>query len=133
MPQPCFALPLLELGLIVERRLVTFILASSVFFFAYITLRSWLGVAPVKPDPVVAEVPAEDLQTPVVDGANPVSPDSQAGDQQTGDDATAATPEIKRPENTEWLTVGSMNPTEDYFMLSTFCSKGAAIERVELT
>ena len=79
-----------------ERRLITFIVASSVFFFAYITLRSWLGVPPVKPDPAVAAVPAEDLQVPPVGGANPVSPDSQKGDQQTGDDATAVTPELKR-------------------------------------
>ena len=116
-----------------ERRLITFIVASSVFFFAYITLRSWLGVQPVKPDPAVAAVPAEDLQVPPVGGANPVSPDSQKGDQQTGDDATAVTPEIKRPENTEWLTVGSMDPTKGYYMLVTLCSKGAGVERVELT
>ena len=116
-----------------ERRLLTFIIASSVFFFAYITLRSWLGVPPVKPDPAIAEVPAEDPQAPVVDGANSIAPDTRGADQQTGDDATAAVPEIKRPENTEWLTVGSMDAADGYYMLVTLCSKGAGVERVELT
>ena len=116
-----------------ERRLVTFILASSVFFFAYITLRSWLGVPPVKPDPAVAAVPKEDQPTRAVDGANPVLPDSQASNEQTGDDPDTASPEIQRPENTEWLTVGSMDPADGYYMLVTLCSKGAGVERVELT
>ncbi|OUX51166.1 MAG: preprotein translocase YidC [Rhodopirellula sp. TMED283] len=116
-----------------ERRLITFIVASSVFFFAYITLRSWLGVPPVKPDPVIAEVPADDLQAPVVGGADPLALESPAGELPAGDDVTASTPEIKRPQNTEWLTVGSMDATDDYFMLVTLCSKGAGIERLELT
>ena len=116
-----------------ERRLLTFIIASSVFFFAYITLRSWLGVPPVKPDPAIAEVPAEDPQASIVDGANSIAKDSGVADQQTGDDATATAPEIKRPENTEWLTVGSMDAADGYYMLVTLCSKGAGVERVELT
>ena len=116
-----------------ERRLITFIIASSVFFFAYITLRSWLVVPPEKPDPVMAGVPAEDLQAMAVDGADPVTAESPAVEQPGGDDASALTPEIERPQNTEWLTVGSMDAADDYYMLVTLCSKGAGIERLELT
>ena len=121
-----------------ERRLITFIVASSVFFFVYITLRSRFGAPPVNPDPAVVEVPADDSQTPAVDGQgqNPVLPDP-TGKQEPADDGTAATDtvaaEIKRPENTEWMTVGSMDADEGYYMLVTLCSKGAGVERVELT
>ena len=121
-----------------ERRLITFIVASSVFFFVYITLRSRFGAPPVNPDPAVAEAPADDSQTPAVDGQGkkPALPGPTVK-QEPADDGTAATDtaaaEIKRPENTEWMTVGSMDADEGYYMLVTLCSKGAGVERVELT
>ena len=120
----------LELGLIVERRLITFIVASSVFFFVYITLRSRFAVPPVNQDPVVAEVPAEDPQAAA-------EPNASVGKTNGGDDVTTppetVAAEVKRPENTEWLTVGSMDAVDGYYMLVTLCSNGAGVERLELT
>jgi len=58
----------LELGLIVERRLLTFIVASTAFFLVYITLRSRFAPPQENQDPVVAEAPAVDQAgVPAVD------------------------------------------------------------------
>ena len=83
----------LELGLIVERRLITFIVASSAFFFVYITLRSRFAVPPVNQDPVVAGVPADDPQGPIEPNA-PVGKADDGGDGTTPPETSAA--EMKR-------------------------------------
>lgn len=120
-----------------QRRLVTFILASSVFFFAYITLRSWLGVPPVQPPDAagVAQAPVVDAEDQDKAGTGDVGDESTAKTNADGDESTAEQPpdEIVRPEKTEWLTVGSMDPAAGYNMLVTLSSKGGGIERLELT
>lgn len=116
-----------------ERRLITFIVASSVFFFIYITLRSQFGPPPVNPVPAVGQASADDSKLPAIDpqdlGASGTPKGADDGTSVTGTSDTA----IERPESTEWLTVGSMDPAEGYYMLVTLCSKGAGVERVELT
>ncbi len=118
-----------------ERRLLTFIVASTAFFLFYATLRSFL-VPPI-PDPVVdqANAAAEVLVDPLDDPANEAG--IEAGidaaveadvDQPSADDAAP-----KRPTRPEWSTLGSMDPAAGYFMLVTLNSRGGGIERIELT
>lgn len=122
-----------------ERRLITFIVASSVFFFVYITLRSRFAVPPGNQDPAVAEVPVDGAQAGTEGGANPNDPEPADGASGTskagGTEATEKDPPVKisRPEKTEWCTVGSMDPAAGYYMLVTLSSKGGGIERLELT
>lgn len=122
-----------------ERRLLTFVVASTAFFFVYITLRAKFGPPQEKPDPV-AEVPAEDQAVPPVDGETGEPSGGSASPGGSENEPTQPAIETdpsevlaKRPEQTEWLTVGSMDPQAGYYMLVTLCSKGGGIERLELT
>jgi YidC/Oxa1 family membrane protein insertase len=134
------------LGLIVERRLLTFIVASTAFFLFYATLRSLL-VPPI-PDPVVdqANAAADVLVDPALgaggdsDAADPdqpapdqPAPDQPAPDQPATDQPAPDQPAPKRPTRPEWSTLGSMNPGSGYFMLVTLNSRGGGVERIELT
>ena len=126
----------LELGLIVERRLLTFIVASTAFFLVYITLRSRFAPPQENQDPVVAEAPAVDQAgVPAVDEeAGEASGSSESDPTESTDGADTVTEvAAPRPEKSEWLTVGSMDPEAGYYMLVTLCSKGGGVERLELT
>ena len=119
-----------------ERRLLTFIVASTAFFFVYITLRAKFGPPQEKQNPAVAEVPADDqTEVPAVDG--------EAGEPSEGSESDLTKPSVasdslsdvaaQRPERPEWLTIGSMDPESGYYILVTLCSTGGGIERLELT
>ena len=124
-----------------ERRLLTFIVASTAFFFFYMSLRIMFGPPPpqVAENDAAAEVEGVDPQTGEpneVDGADepdsdvasrPADGDAEAG-QESSDEAA-----IKRPESPNWLTLGSMDPASNHYLLVTLTSLGGAIERIELT
>ncbi len=139
-----------------ERRLLTFIIASSAFFFAYISLRV-MFVEPPPPEDQGAEVadagpdaerrpegegdPASDDPAP----DDPAPDQSRSGstsqavteadrDRGVGDDAEADEPAAgRRPRREQRLTLGSMDPSTGYAMLVYVNSLGGGVERVELT
>lgn len=115
-----------------ERRLFTFILASTAFFVIYMSLRVMFGPPPEK----VAEdkdAAGEVIEAPTEeDVTDPVAPDSiKPDDADSGDDADA--PEIQRPTQESWLTLGSMDPAAGKLMLITLSTLGGGVERIELT
>ena len=115
-----------------ERRLLTFIIASSAFFFAYISLRVMLGVPPQQAERgegIEAIDPLADADPGLADRAvADLLPDAREPAAEA-DDAD----EIVRPSRGQWLTLGSMDPNSDYLMLVTINTKGGGIERIELT
>ncbi len=119
-----------------ERRLLTFIVASTAFFLFYATLRSFL--VPPNPDPVVdqANAAADVLVDPLVDPAlRAGGDDSNAADvdKPAPDKLAPDQPAPQRPTRPEWSTLGSMDPNAGYFMLVTLNSRGGGVERIELT
>jgi YidC/Oxa1 family membrane protein insertase len=121
----------------VERRLITFIVASTAFFFFYFSLR--VMVAPKPPPPGADQVAEADLPDPGDGDGDAVQPDQPAEsaeaspDQETVEPPSELQPAPERPDRPEWVTLGSMNPTSGYFMLVTLNSRGGGIERIELT
>lgn len=137
-----------------ERRLLTFIIASSAFFFAYISLRV-MFVEPPPPEDQGAEVaeagpdaegrpeadgdpasddPASDDPTPEDPTSAPTSQAVAETDRGVGDDGEADEPVAeRRPRSGQRLTLGSMDPTSGYAMLVYVNSLGGGVERVELT
>ena len=106
-----------------ERRLFTFVVASTAFFIFYITLRTMF--APPMPNQNVgaaANAQVDDGDVAVVDAGNDADADPEAD-----------VPPIERPETNEWITLGSMANDSKYFMLVTLNSRGGGIERIELT
>ena len=113
-----------------ERRLLTFIVASTAFFIFYLSLRMMFAPPPPVVAPGVEQV-AEAEAEGLLDGEEAAAESSQADD---SDDAAAEDePPPQRPEQAEWLTLGSMSPDSNYYMLVTLNSRGAGIERIELT
>lgn len=122
-----------------ERRLLTFIVASTAFFFVYISLRM-MFVPPEKLAPAnqaVAELDPNAEDAAAVDSEadpadTPAVAPQDSGD--AGDSAAEASDDLPaRPTRGEWVTLGSMDPAANYFMLVTLNSRGAGIERIELT
>lgn len=106
-----------------ERRLLTFIVASTAFFMCYAFLR--IQFAP----PVIEGAAKRPVQAPAQAPA-------QANEQPADDlvaEAEADVPPPDRPERPDWLTLGSMVPETGYRMLVTLNSRGGGIERIELT
>jgi YidC/Oxa1 family membrane protein insertase len=114
-----------RLGLIVERRLLTFIVASTAFFLVYaILVQRFAPPAPV-PKQNVAELEGQAGEAEAA--ANPADvpqPDAEK---------VAVEPTLKRPTKPEWMTLGSLDPASGYMMLVTLNSTGGGIERVELS
>ena len=113
-----------------ERRLLTFIVASTAFFLCYAWLR--IMFAPPMVDPNAGGA-AKMVDPALLDPAvEPAIVDAESG---SGSDADAdADSEVaQRPQRPEWLTLGSMDPASGHLMLITLCSRGGGIERVELT
>lgn len=110
-----------------ERRLLTFIVASTAFFFAYITLRTMFGPPPKLP----AEAPGIE-QAAVVDDAGVVKEIVPGVDAVPDEDAEVdAVPD--RPKRAAWVSLGSMDPTTGHVMLITLSNLGGGLERIELT
>lgn len=67
------------------------------------------------------------------------NPDLIAGSATDEDSTEGAEPsesqqeKIQRPDRPEWRTLGSMDPTTGHFVLVTLNSRGAGIERIEVT
>lgn len=121
-----------------ERRLLTFVIASTAFFFVYMSLRIMFAPPPVPRPAVKAVDPADELlaadaldadagDADARDADDPVDGDAAA----KSDDDVAAT--VDRPSQPEWITLGSMNPTDNFYVLVTINSRGAGVERIELT
>ncbi|MCP4887208.1 MAG: PDZ domain-containing protein, partial [Planctomycetaceae bacterium] len=120
-----------------ERRLLTFIIASTAFFLFYAALRA--KFLPPPPPPVVEEledgndgvdiVVGEGDAEPTGDGEiEPVDPDPSTVSEPTESELIA-----ERSQQPTWMTLGSMNPSAGYMMLVTLNSRGGGIERIELT
>ncbi|MEM6365178.1 MAG: YidC/Oxa1 family insertase periplasmic-domain containing protein, partial [Planctomycetota bacterium] len=109
-----------------ERRISSFLIASSAFFLIYISLR--IMFVPPRPvaepprQPDIADVAGEAVAEK--DGDADVQPDAvPEGDEET----------IDRPGSPTWSTLGSMDADSGHVMLMTLNSRGAGIERIELT
>ncbi len=114
----------------VERRLLSWVIASTAFLFIYIALNGMFG------PPKNAALPG--------DGGDGQGPDAVAG--LDPDDPQAADPadpdaeptdgdadEPPRPTDASWQTLGSFDAQSGYRMLVYLNSRGAGIERIELT
>ena len=149
-PRSCLSPPSSESDSHVERRLLTFFLASTAFFLLYISLQKLVGPPPQRP---LAAEEADDQaqagQALIADDAaksgapnasDSLSKDTQSkdtqGDDQTAAEGTAQGPTqrpTQRPTQGQWATLGSMDPTAPYHLLMTVNSQGAGVERIELT
>ncbi|WP_283432280.1 YidC/Oxa1 family insertase periplasmic-domain containing protein [Neorhodopirellula lusitana] len=113
-----------------DRRFSSFVLASTAFFLIYMSLR----VMFVPPEPIVdpADLAAENATGPDAPGEVVDTETAKIAD--LGDDGEPTDAEkIERPETPEWRTLGSMDPKSGQLMLVTLNSRGAGIERIELT
>ena len=129
-----------------ERRLLTFVLASTAFFMFYIWVRSM--IVPPQP-PLISDngsemvINGESLQgdsaEPTLDnGAIAPASESQVSDDPSANSAAneeenAEEMVPQRPENASWISLGSMSPEDGYHLLVTLNSQGAGIERIEMT
>ena len=124
-----------------ERRLLTFIVASTAFLLFYITLRAKFGPpvpppgAPAAAEVAPAEKPAKLLAGDVDPAASENSKNSDSTDAATDDDVEPTEDVVasSRPTESERITLGSMDPQSNQYMLVTLNSLGGAIERIELT
>ncbi len=76
---------------------------------------------PPEPDAAGLVEPAEVAQ---------VTPDATDTDADSDDESDAP---VVRPESPQWTTLGSMDPTSGHVLLVTLNSRGAGIERIEVT
>ena len=113
-----------------ERRLLTFVLASTAFFFIYFTLRSMV-VPQQKVAPAKQLAQADANSDKVADDTKSTAPTVDSAES-TKDDSEAAL-QIERPDDPTWVTLGSMATDSNYRMLVTLNSRGGAVERIELT
>ncbi len=116
-----------------ERRLLTFVVASTAFLFFYISMRAMFG-PPVPPvgAPVRKDAAAEQAAA-MLDGGPSLLDDSGAAEgadtEPAEEDAVAA----QRPDEPERFVLGSMDPASNQLMMVTLNSRGGAVERIELT
>lgn len=112
-----------------ERRLLTFIVASTAFFMFYLSLR--VMFAP--PMPPQGEDLAEQAAELLVDDQAADASAAPSTEAKEGEDAAEDQPPPERPSRPEWLTLGSMAPDSGYYLLVTLNSRGGGIERIEMT
>lgn len=112
-----------------ERRLLTFIVASTAFFMFYFSLRVMLVPQQQQRAAQQADAAAE----MVVDGDEDAAPSDDADDAVPDEATEDESPPPERPNRPSWLTLGSMDPSAGYNMLVTLNSRGGGIERIELT
>lgn len=89
-----------------------------------------------KPADTAAEVLVEDgsssvdvTQTEADESAAEMAAENTAKD----DEPTEETITVERPADPTWITLGSMAPEDGYFLLVTLNTRGAGIERIEMT
>ncbi|MCM2372966.1 YidC/Oxa1 family insertase periplasmic-domain containing protein [Aporhodopirellula aestuarii] len=108
-----------------DRRFSSFLLASTAFFLIYMSLRTMF----VPPQPI-ALPPEPDAVAEV----EPAEIDIASSDAiETASDGEDTDEPITRPESPQWRTLGSMDPASGHLMLVTLNSRGAGIERIEVT
>jgi len=117
----------------VERRLLTWFIASTLFLAIYMTLNAMFVPKPA-PQPLADRPPAAQAG----DDANEVDPADRpviapADDPIAGGVAAADPAADDRPTAPTLITLGSMDPASGYFILATLNTRGGAIERLELT
>ena len=131
-----------------DKRLLNFVLVSTLIFIGYMELLKVIRPAP-KPGP---DAVAEQAENPVGEDGAPVAPivpladgnaeqqpkpeestneETGAGEEVAGDAEEA--PEAIAAAEHKLFTLGSIDPASGYPMLITFNSKGAAVERIELS
>ena len=122
---------------IVDRRLLTFTLASTAFFLTYFVLRLNFAPPPLPADRIAADNPAvvDDDQTGTQEEAQTLETIDQASAANAGIEPVGEgqTPAVDRPTTPQWVTLGSMDPASGHFLLVTLNSRGGGVERVELT
>ena len=120
-----------------ERRLLTFFIAWTALFLLFNALRP----APPPPPPVPA-VPGDAVPGDAVPGAAGLADagDTEPLDAAEGveeaaetDDDEQSEGEPRRPQRAELITLGSMDPADDYALLMTVNTRGGGVERVEVT
>lgn len=114
-----------------ERRLLSWFVASTLFLAIYMTLNVMFGPPPA-PKPVVDAVPGAAADA-VADGGK-LAAAGEAPPAAVAQPAEEAADESeKRPVTPTLFTLGSMDPASGYHLLATFNSRGGAVERLELT
>lgn len=116
-----------------ERRLLSWFIASTAFLLFYMALQAMI----LPPPPRVAEVAEEDaaerradpVERPAREAIEPDRPDDPDAVAEPVDDED----EEPRPQTPTRITLGSMDPESGYFLLATFNTRGGAVERLELT
>lgn len=129
-----------------EKRLVMFCVLTAVILGSHMLVQSWLN--PPKPDEVAQVDPAASPP----DGDKPAEkedekPSEQIGPEGGAEESTSETPAKDKPSSEEpattkpssaaeqprWVTLGSLDPSTGYRLLVTLSSRGAAVERIEVS
>lgn len=108
-----------------DRRLLNFFVASTLFLLIY------LGLSSLFPPPPRQNAGPNGAPEAAANLENPATPDEPASPANAEAAKQQSDLVLNRPE--KWLTLGSMDPADGYNMLVTFSTRGGAIERVELT
>ncbi len=126
-----------------ERRLLTFIVASSAFIILYVTLKITFGIPEPKqlPENVAGADAAADVAMGDLADAAGVQPadantatDSEVDPEQNAASDTAGEQKVvMRPTAARWSTLGSMAEQSGHLMLVTLTTRGGGVERIELT
>ena len=111
----------------VDRRLIIWFVTSTAFLLIYMWLRAVFVPPNLEPNAIKQPPAVESLvEAPDLNAA----PDAgTAAAAKT--DANPAKPQKTIPPAR--ITLGSMNPADDYYMLVTLNNRGGAVERIELT
>ncbi len=112
-----------------ERRLLSFFVAAAVFVTVYFGLNSLFPQQVAPKQPPQQGTPTEIDPAVNLEKSDP-STDVADANGQLSQDTTVPAVSQSVPE---WTTLGSMDPSEGYYLMVTLSSRGGAIERIELT
>jgi YidC/Oxa1 family membrane protein insertase len=117
-------------GFHVDKRFVTFLMLTMLVMLGYLQIRTFLAPPP----------PNEEVAAPNAIDAEPTEPDGSGEEERPTPDGTPGDdPPVEmgaRDPNAsqqQWVTLGSIDPQSPYRLLVTFNSRGAAVERAELS
>ncbi|GIW94930.1 MAG: membrane protein insertase YidC [Pirellulaceae bacterium] len=119
-----------------ERRLLLFMLLTSLVLMGHLLLNQWLA-PPQPPVPDVAqqagtEKKSEPIAEPAVDTVPQSQDQAQAGSEGPVAGGPTAAESTEKPKPTRWVTLGSYAAESPYRLLAVFTTQGAALERLEL-
>ncbi len=123
-----------------DKKFVTFLLVAFIILTVNTMIMSWMAKDQPQPRPgdqqEIAVLPEEDAQ-PEEDKEGEKPPDAQVVPDRQADVKPVEEPEMVAPEPVEypqrWVPLGSADPDSGYRMLVMLTSRGAAIERIELS